>query len=253
MPILQVFLFLGTFLLANSAFATDNAASIVRDAVNYWRDQSSHTVAALIVHRPDWERSMDMEGWTSGSKRTLVRFTAPPKDAGSASLTVDDEMWSYSPKINKVVKIPPSMKGSSWMGSDFSYKDLSKNDDIIDEYDHHLLREELSDGKKVFVIESIPHDDAAVVWGKEILKIREDRIILEHEFYDQSQKLIKRLSAREIKELGGKLYATVVRMEKIDPPGEWTEVKHTAASFGINVPESVFTLSNLSSPRNLPK
>ena len=253
MPILQVFLALSTLLLAQNAFAADSAADIVRGAVNYWRDQSSHTVAELIVHRPDWERSMNMEGWTSGSKQTLVRFTAPPKDAGSASLTVNDEMWSYSPKINKVVKIPPSMKSSSWMGSDFSYQDLSKTDHIIDDYDHRLLREETSDGKKVYVIESIPHDDAAVVWGKELLKIREDRIILEHEFYDQSQKLIKRLSAKEIKELGGKLYATVVRMEKMEPVGDWTEVKHTAASFGLTVPESVFTLSNLSSPRNLPQ
>ncbi|MCB0310569.1 MAG: outer membrane lipoprotein-sorting protein, partial [Bdellovibrionales bacterium] len=102
---------------------------LVERAIEYWRDSSSYTAATMVIHRDDWERSLSLISWTSGRKKSLVRFTAPAKDAGSASLTLDNEMWSFAPKINRVIKIPSSMMHQSWMGSDFSYNDLSKTDD----------------------------------------------------------------------------------------------------------------------------
>lgn len=233
--------------------ATPDAKEIVKNAINYWRGTTSHTVAEMLVHRPDWVRSMSMESWTEGEEKTLVRFTAPAKDAGSASLTIDDDLWSFSPKVNRIVKIPTSMRSQSWMGSDFSYQDLSKADDVLEDYDHQLLEQKQLEGHTVSTIAAIPRDSAAVVWGKEVLAIRDDNIILSHEFYDQDMLLVKKLSAREIKPLGGRVYATIIRMEKTETPEEWTEVKHTEASFDIQIPASFFTLSNLSNPRTSPQ
>ena len=113
---------------------------------------------------------MSMRGWTSGSKKSLVRVTAPKKDVGNGTLMVDNNMWSYAPKVNRVIKVPSSMMGQSWMGSDFSNKDVSRADDIVDQYDHTLLAKEENEGHTVFVIQSIPYEEAAVVWGKEILR-----------------------------------------------------------------------------------
>ena len=238
-------------LVANSALGETpkDAKQIVREAIDYWRGATSHTIAEMLVHRSSWERSMSMEAWTEGEEKTLVRFTAPAKDAGSASLTIDNEVWSYSPKINRIVKIPSSMRSQSWMGSDFSYQDLSKANDILEDYEHELVSTAELEGHTVFTISAIPKPSAAVVWGKEVLLIRDDNIILVHEFYDQDIKLVKKLTAREIKPLGGRIYATVIRMEKTESLNEWTEVTHREASFGIAIPDSVFTLSNLSNPR----
>ena len=83
---------------------------------------------------------MTMRAWTKGDKQSLVRVIDPAKDRGNGTLTDDSSMWSFSPKVNRVIKIPSSMMGQSWMGSDFSNKDVAKADDIIDQYDHTLLR-----------------------------------------------------------------------------------------------------------------
>ena len=99
-----------------------DAASIVRDAVNHWRGLSSYTEMSMVIHRPDWERSMTMRAWTKGDKQSLVRVIEPKKDRGNGTLTDDNNMWTYSPKVNRVIKIPSSMMGQSWMGSDFSNK-----------------------------------------------------------------------------------------------------------------------------------
>jgi len=153
-------------LLAWPAFAADeelDATKIVRDAINHWRGLSSYTVMTMVIHRPDWERTMTMEAWTKGDKQSLVRVIEPKKDRGNGTLNDDNSMWTYSPKINRVIKIPSSMMGQSWMGSDFSNKDIARADEIIDEYEHTLLGTEDVDGIVVYEIEAIPHEDAAVV------------------------------------------------------------------------------------------
>jgi hypothetical protein len=137
----------------------------------------------------------------------------------------------------------------SWMGSDLSYQDLAKSDHIIDDYDHKLLGKETIDDKSAWKVESVPKESAAVVWGKEILIIREDLIMLRHEFYDQEAKLVKVLSAREIKPLGGKLIASTIRMSKEDGSGDWTEVVNSEARFGFEISDTLFTEANLRNPR----
>ena len=105
------------------------------------------------------------------------------------------------------------------------------------------------DGKKLYVIESIPKDAAPVVWGKEVIEVREDFVMLEHDFYDQDGKLVKKLVAKNIQNMGGKVVASRMRMIKEEKPEEWTEVSIKDAKFGVTIPERVFTLSNLRNPR----
>ena len=157
------------FAAVDAAAQELDAADIIRKAMEHYRGLTSYSELTMIIHRPDWERSMTMRAWTEGEKHTLVRVVEPKKDAGNGTLSVDGNMWTYTPKINRVIKIPSSMMSQSWMGSDFSNKDVSKDTVIIDQYDHTLLDQYEQDGFQVYVIQSIPHEEAAVVWGREVL------------------------------------------------------------------------------------
>jgi outer membrane lipoprotein-sorting protein len=245
---------LSALLAANAASLADesrrDAAQIVRDAINHWRGVSSHSEMTMVIHRPDWERRMSMESWTQGEKRSLVRVTEPRKDRGNGTLLQGRQMWSYSPKVNRVIKIPSSMMNQGWMGSDFSNKDVSRSNEIVDEYTHTLAGEKELGGHAVYEIESVPHEDAAVVWGREVLTIREDNVLLEQRYYDQGGALVKSLRTLEIAEMGGRTIAAVQRMEKVDKSDEWTEVRVDSVQFDIELSDNVFTLSNLRNPRN---
>ena len=227
-----------------------DATRIVRDAVDHWRGLSSYTVMSMVIHRPDWERSMTMRAWTKGDDRSLVRVIEPKKDRGNGTLTDDDNMWTFSPKVNRVIKVPSSMMGQSWMGSDFSNKDVARADDIIDLYTHSILATAEVDGVAVYTIESIPHEDAAVVWGSEVLKIRDDHVVLQHAFYDQDGELVKRLETLEIADMGGRTIAKRQRMIKEDKPDEWTEIAVLEVEYEIELTDSLFTLSSLRNPRD---
>ena len=236
--------------LAPCPAAAEDAREIVRAAWEHWRGTTSQGEMTMTIHRPRWERSMSMQAWTRGQKHSLVRVTAPRKDAGNGTLMIDDSMWTYSPKVNRVMKVPSSMMGQSWLGSDFSNKDVSRADTIVDQYDHALLEQEQSDGHTVYVIESVPHEDAAVVWGKEVLRVRDDNVLLNQDFYDQDGKLVKSLQTTKVGRMGGRVLALIQRMEKLESEGEWTEIVIESMAFDVDLPDSVFTRSNLRIPRN---
>ncbi len=233
-----------------SAAGATEAKEIVRAAINHWRGLSSYSEMTMTIHRPDWERSMSMRAWTEGDDRSLVRITAPARDRGNGTLMDGNRMWTFSPKVNRVIKVPSSMMNQSWMGSDFSNKDVSRADDIIDQYEHTLISEKEGDGHIVYEIESVPLEDAAVVWGKEMLTIRDDFVVLEHRFYDQDGLLVKALKSLDIGEMGGRVIATRQRMAKVETEDEWTEIRVDTVEYDIELADNLFTLSNLRNPRN---
>jgi len=231
-------------LYSNSLMAKEmtDARALVRAAMEHWRGVNSYSEMTMTIHRADWERSMSMRAWSEGDKLSLLRVTAPKKDAGNGTLLKDNDMWSYSPKINRIIKIPSSMMNQGWMGSDFSNKDISKSTDILDQYDHTLTAQAEEDGHTVYTIEAIPHEDAAIVWGKEVLKIRDDFVLLEEQYWDQDGELVKVMRAREVVEMGGRSVARVLRMGKLDTPEEWTEMTVSGIEFDLEMPEGIFTL-----------
>lgn len=226
-----------------------DAKELVRAAMDHWRGLSSYSEMTMTIHRADWERSMSMRAWSEGDKLSLVRVTDPKKDAGNGTLLNDNDMWSFSPKINRIIKIPSSMMNQGWMGSDFSNRDISKSTEILDQYEHSLIEQEQIDQHTVYTIESVPYEDAAVVWGKKILMIRDDYVLIEEQYWDQDGKMVKSMRATEIVEMGGRTVASVLRMSKLDTPEEWTEMKVSAIEFDIELPKGIFTLSSLRNPR----
>ncbi|HUV20946.1 MAG TPA: outer membrane lipoprotein-sorting protein [Gammaproteobacteria bacterium] len=247
--LLQILLLTSAACCSAQAADTADPRALIRAAMQHWRGVTSYSEMTMTIHRPDWQRSFSMQAWTEGDKQSLVRVTEPRRDAGNGTLVRDKSMWTYSPKINRILKVPASMMNQSWMGSDFSNKDISKSTDIIDQYDHRLVSSETRDGHLVYTIESIPHEDAAVVWGREIVVIRDDYIMLKQQFWDQDNLLVKEMNTTSIEFMDNRHIAARMRMYQLETPEEWTELSVDAIDFDIDVADSLFTLSNLRNPR----
>ena len=141
---------------------------------------------------------MSMRSWTEGEKTSLVRVTEPKKDAGNGTLSVEGNMWTYTPKLNRTIRLPYSLMSQSWAGSDFSYNDLSRTDDLLRYYRLTIIDTREADGHSIYTVEAVPYDDAPVVWGKEEWVLRDDYVLVSQSFYDQSMELLKRLDSGEI-------------------------------------------------------
>ena len=88
-----------------------------------------------------------------------------------------------------------------------------------------------------------------MVWGREVLRIRDDYVLLEHAFYDQDNILTKSLETLEIDDRGGRTVAVHQRMVKTEMEDEWTEIYIDEMEFDLELSDSLFTLSNLRNPR----
>ena len=234
-----------------TGFAADepNASALVENSFKYMRGNASIATVNMTIHRPDWERKMTIKAWTRGKKDSLFYIQSPPKDHGNGTLKKSREMWMYNPKVNRVIKVPPSMMSQSWMGSDFSNNDLAKSDSFVNDYKHSIVGSETHEGQKVYLIKSMPKPDAPVIWGMQLLKIREDLVWLSQEFYDEDLKAVKVMTTLDIQMMAGRLYPRVWRMREADQKDRYTQLSYQSLTFKSDLPDSLFTLTSLRKAR----
>jgi outer membrane lipoprotein-sorting protein len=234
----------------SGAVQARDAVSILKLAFSNWRADSSFARVQMTIKRATGTRNLTMESWTQGSNKALVRFVKPARDAGNATLQLGSQTFVFNPKLNQVIKLPASALSQSWMGSDFSYEDLSRSEKIITDYTHKLLSTKSVGGKKVYVIESTPKKGKPIVWGKQIVSVRSDGVLVSIAYYDQVGKRVRIMTADKISTLGGRPYPTVMTMRRDDKPGLFTRITTLSAKFDVAIPKFIFTRSNLQNPRN---
>ena len=224
-----------------ASFAEVDPAEILTNAYEQTRGLSSFSELRMTVSRTNWTKTSEFAVWTRGEDDALIRFTAPAKDAGNATLKIGDRMWTYSPLIKRSIRLPKSMMSQDWAGSDFSYNDLARSDDVLDNYSLELTESQEVDGHEIYTIDATPHDDAPVVWGKERLVIRDDSIMLAQVFYDQEMIVVKSLETLEIGEMGGRTIPIRMRISDAENPDHWTEIEYVNIDFAVEIEDQVFT------------
>tara|TARA_B100000497_G_scaffold58832_1_gene67018 strand:- start:168 stop:770 length:603 start_codon:yes stop_codon:yes gene_type:complete len=196
----------------------------------------------MRVETPYYKRSMKMESINLGTEKAFIRILSPKKERGVSTLKIDKEMWNYLPKINKVIKVPPSLMMGSWMGSDFTNDDLVKQTTLTEEYNL-----ELAETDDTYIIDLTPRAQTVTVWGRiEYTISKADRIPLSQGFYDDKGDLIRSLVFKDPKMFQGRLIPSVMEMIPLNKEGHKTVIVYDALDFspsGVN--DSIFSLRNL--------
>ncbi len=91
--------------------------------------------------------------------RSFVKILSPSRDRGITFLSLHRQMWQYVPKIERIIKIPPSMMLQNWMGSDITNDDMVRQSSIVDDYYAKLLNKRGS----IATIELTPKESSARV------------------------------------------------------------------------------------------
>ncbi len=200
----------------------------------------------MTITTPYWNRTLKLRMWMRRPNKSFVRILSPAKEAGIGSLRVKSEMWNYLPKVERVIKIPPSMMLQPWMGSDFSNDDLVKQSSMVNDYTHKIVATENINGIEVYRVLSTPKPDAAVVWGSIVYRVRKtDLMPLRQEFIDERGQTIKVLSFSKIRKFGNRSLPTEWEMRPTQKPGNVTRIRVIDVIFDKPIKDSIFTLRNL--------
>lgn len=239
---------------AGTAFTNQNDNEKVKEIIRKMEDKmKGNTSVATIkisIVRPTWNRIMTLKTWTKGTEYSISLVTSPVKDKGTVFLKRGKEVWNWLPNVERTIKLPPSMMGQSWMGTDLTNDDLVQQSSLEDDFDHTMLPSETIDGRDCYVIESIPHPDAPVVWGKIKSWVdKKDYIQLKAEFYDEDLELVNTFAGSDIKEMNGKTIATRFAIIPADKPGHKTYMEYVDIKWDTSIENNFFTVQNMKKVR----
>ncbi len=185
------------------------------------RDDGDNIITNMqmqLIDKEGHKRIRDMRTYSKDKGKDelkLIFFLSPSDVKNTAFLTYDyaddekdDDQWLYLPALNKTKRIPASDKDSSFMGSDFTYSDMT--DPILSDYTYKILKESIvkrkSGNEKVWIIERIPKNEDVIDetgYIKSIAYIRQDNYMLTRAIH-------------YLKKAGRIKYMDVKKVEKID-------------------------------------
>lgn len=231
------------FLRADGTFDLDAAVDYFEEL---YRSDSSISRAALEVVRPRRRRRLTMKVWTQGEEKALVIIMDPPREQGTATLKVDDNLWNYLPRIRRTIRIPPSMMLASWMGSDFTNDDLVREASYSKDYTYELTGR--SDDPDGWTIQFTAKANVVSLWKRFELVVSPDGTLpLLSRWYNRKDELARVITWSDVKVLDGKRLPTRMTLVPTDrdDAGHRTILVYHEIDFDATLPPNTFSLSRL--------
>ena len=220
----------------------NEAQDIIKKLDKNMRGESIYMKMSMEIKSMGHKRTIKIESWSKGKSKSFVKILYPPKDRGITFLSLDNQMWQYVPKIERIIKIPPSMMLQNWMGSDITNDDMVKQNSIVEDYTPKILDK----NGTLVTIELIPKDDSAVVWGKIITHIDTTTYTSSKDvFYDEDNKAVRVFLYKDIKKYGKYYIPTHWEIRPIDKKENYTKIELEDVKYDIKIPEKYFNKSAL--------
>ncbi len=248
-----------------AAAYSEDAYQIVMKSYNLDQGKDSKTDMKMELEskgKKDREREITTWRLERGDEdKSLMYFRTPESVRGTGFLVwehknKDDDQWLYLPAFKKVRRISASEKDKSFMGTDFTYNDVTQPHP--DEFTHKLLGSETAEGSDCWKIESIHKtftgDPAYKDWdkyqySKTISWTRKDNYVtVKAVMYDKKGQECKLFRAGDVRKVDGIWTAHVLEMENIKEKHK-TILTITGIKYNTGVNDGFFTERELVKPR----
>ena len=218
----------------------NEAQAIIKKLEKNLRGDYMYSTMSMIVTSNRGKRTVKIESWSEGNDKSFIKILYPKKDKGITFLKIDNQMWQYIPKIERTIKIPPSMMLQSWMGSDFTNDDMVKESSLEEDYDAAIL----SKKGNAATLELIPKPNAAVVWGKIVVDVDlANAVPLKETFYDDMMQKVRVMTFSKIEQHGSHKIPMVMELQPLDEEKKknHTKVILEKVNFDTKIDSSYFT------------
>lgn len=218
------------------------ALDLIRKSEQHIRGKTLEARALMQIVRGSSTRTLEFLLWAKGSEHAAVKVLGPEKDRGSAHLRIGADLWQYTPSVERVQKIAPSMTKMAWMGADFTNGDLVRSTNLSRYYDHRIVSEEKRDGHNVYKIESQPKRDAPVESGKILTWLtKPDAVLVRQEYYNAENKLDRTLVGKNFRDVGGHRFPGTLIITRPGETSSFTQVDYRTTRFDQPIDDAIFT------------
>lgn len=222
-------------------------------------DNSISTMTMTLIDKHNDKRVRELKTYTKDKgddTHKLMFFLAPADVKDTAFLTYDyedsdrdDDQWLYLPELQKVKRIASSDKSSSFMGSDFTYSDMTSRN--VTDYSYKIMKEPMVKGHKTWQLLVTPKSDKTIEetgYTKSIMFIRQDNfVIIQALHYVQSGNKLKYMMVNKLEQIEGIWTPTQIQMvsKKGRNTLHKTLLNFSQVKYNQNLDESLFTTRTL--------
>ncbi len=245
-------------LMSASVIAQETAEEIMKKshmAYYYAGDDGVANVSMRIIDKKGKERirefvmlRLDIE---DGGDQKYYTYFKKPSDVSRLTFMVhknseaNDKRWIYVPAVDLVKQISADDKNSSFVGSDFSYEDVSGRH--FTEDSHKLLYDSTWNENKVFVIESTPKEKYKGFTRKISYIDKTTYLPYKELYFGKKDKLVKEMTSEEIKEVDGIITITHRTMKDVKK-NRVTHVVFDDIDYNTGIKDEIFTERYLMNP-----
>ncbi|WP_373002282.1 outer membrane lipoprotein-sorting protein [Sulfurimonas sp.] len=222
-------------------------------------DNSTSNMKMILIDKQGNERVRDLKRYAKDKgedELKLMFFLSPADVRNTAFLTYDyedsnkdDDQWLYLPELRKVKRIASSDKSSSFMGSDFTYSDMTSRN--VQDYTYKVMKEAVVDGHKTWQMLVTPKTDKTIEetgYTKSIVFVRQDNfVIVQALHYIKAGKKLKYMKINSLEEIDG--IWTIKQMQMVTKKGKKTLHKtvfeFSDIKYNQNLEESFFSTRTL--------
>jgi len=179
---------------------------------------------------------------SDGTDRALTRVLEPAREAGQAFLVNGNDLFIYAPRLGRTLRLPPSGRSDSFLGSDLSYNDLA-GDDVARDFTASIAARD----EATITLSLTPNENAATPYGEVRMNVRlPDLAPLRLTYFDQRNQAVKRIELSSFESHDGS-GPVPTRFDVVDlrPDGGRTVARWLDAEFGVTPPDRCFTLEAL--------
>ena len=227
-------------------------AKTLDDTTRHWIDRSQKMTLVIIDARGG-ERRRELQVYTkrypADEDKALTFFLSPPEVKGTGFLqwahkNTDDDQWLYLPEFKRTRRITTQLKDESFMGTDFSYRDLEILGEIQRwteaEAPTKLTGEEPVDGSPCYVIEFRPKQEG-MTYGRIVLWLDHDKLVARKmDFFDREDAAVKTLALEQISDIGPVPTAHALAMRNLKK-GSRTQVEVSDVKYDGKLADDLFT------------
>ncbi len=180
--------------------------------------------------------------------KSLFVFDQPRDVQGTALLThahatTPDDQWLYLPALKRVKRISASRRSGSFMGSEFSYEDMSSPE--VEEYSYRYLRDEPCGELTCTVIEQTPLDEKSGYSRKVVWQDTSELRLWKMELYDRRRSHLKTLTCENYQQYLDRYWRAGEQTMVNHLTGASTVIRWTDFQFGTDLDDREFTQAAL--------
>ncbi|UCH62305.1 MAG: outer membrane lipoprotein-sorting protein [Fidelibacterota bacterium] len=208
--------------------------------------KTSIVTSRMVVHGRRASRTITSKSWVEGAEKAFTEYLAPPREAGTKMLKLEDQLWTYSPQTDRIIQISGHMLRQSLMGSDLSYQDMMEDQSLEDVYDGVVEGSELLNGRDSWVMTLTAKKEGLAYHRRKAWIDKEWLLPMREELFAKSGKLLKSSYAEEVMQVEGRWYPKVwVFKDELKRNSKGTEWIIDEIAFNQPIPEAQFAKAAL--------